>query len=346
MDWANRPSVLVSGMVERGCSVTVNGIVFEVAGNSYSGFLSLTGNANTIEVEARDAAGNTRSQTRTVYWDTQPPSLDILSPAAGRAVASRTVTVSGAVDLVSSLTVNGQPVPVSDFVFSTRLTFVSDGTYIIEVVARDRAGNTATASRTVVIDTTPPDLVFDLPQGSKVKTASLTITGRTEPLAAVSAGKQGTVRADAGGNFTIVVPVEDGKNWIVLSATDAAGNSASRTLNVEKPAAAATEVNAAAGAIGLLLEAGLGVVVAALVVAVAWRLARRPAPPGGEDASNVPAGKPTEKVDGKPTEKPAGKPTEKPAGKDAGNRGSKGKTKTDGGGPADKKPEKDGGEAK
>ena len=132
----------------------------------------------------------------------------------------------------------------------------------------------------------------------------------------------------------------------MLSATDAAGNSASRTLNVEKTAAPAAEVNAAAGAIGLLLEAGLGVVVAALVVAVAWRLARRPAPPGGEDASNVPAGKPTEKVDGKPTEKPAGKPTEKPAGKDAGNRGSKGKTKTDGGGPADKKPEKDGGEAK
>jgi len=295
-DWTDDPALLVAGTVERGCAVTVNGILFEVSGDTYSGFLPLTVNTTAVVVRARDAAGNTATETRTVYLDTQSPALMILSPAEGRAFASRTVTVTGTVDLVTLLTVNGMPVPVSGFVFTKDLTYTSDGTFAIEVAARDRAGNTATASRTVVVDTTAPTIDFSIAQGSTVKSGTLVLTGRTEPFATVSAGPDDSVRADAAGNFTIVVPVEEGQNWIVLTATDPAGNSAGRTLTVTRPAEAAAGTNEVGAAVtGLLLEAGIGLLVATLIVALAWRVARGSRK--DEEAAVTPAGRgPAEKA--------------------------------------------------
>jgi len=288
-DWTNDPALLVAGTVERGCAVTVNGIVFEVSGDTYSGFLPLTGNTNNIVVEARDPAGNTATRTLAVYLDTQSPALSILSPVDGQTLASRNVTVSGTVDLVSALLVNGRPVGVDRFVFSTGLAYTGDGTYVIEVDAIDRAGNAAMATRTVVIDTTAPTIDFDLAQGAKVKPGALSVTGRTEPFATVSAGDSDSVRADGNGSFTIVVPVDRGDSWIVFYVTDAAGNRAGRTLNVSVTGAGAAATNDALAALmGLLLEAGIGLLVATLIVALAWRLARRSRE--GKDAGGKPAG--------------------------------------------------------
>lgn len=88
---------------------------------------------------------------------------------AGSAFAgTRTITVTGTVgEPNATVTVNEQAATVTDQAFSAQVT-LDEGDNAITVVAVDRAGNRATASVTVGLDTVPPVLVITSPRDGEV----------------------------------------------------------------------------------------------------------------------------------------------------------------------------------
>ena len=91
--------------------------------------------------------------------------------AAGTAAfaGSRTITVTGTIDDPgATVTVNGTPATISSGDFSASITLTSEGQNTITATATDPAGNSATASVTVALDTVPPVLVISSPSSGQL----------------------------------------------------------------------------------------------------------------------------------------------------------------------------------
>jgi hypothetical protein len=103
---------------------------------------------------ARDNAGNTATAAVTVSLDRTPPDLVIDAPPDGGAVPSSRVRVEGrvsdALSQVLDVACNGVPAALSPGSFACEVT-VPTGSSSIEVLARDRASNVASAGVTVTL---------------------------------------------------------------------------------------------------------------------------------------------------------------------------------------------------
>jgi parallel beta-helix repeat protein len=277
--FTNSSRVLVSGGTEQGSSVVVNGQNVNVVGTVFSNFVSLVEGANKVTMVAKDEAGNRRSVTRTVYLDTRLPDLVLTSPANGAALPSRVVPVFGSVDWGTDVYINGELAYVKDFVFSTTLLMPDDGSFTIEVVARDQAGNTAIEDRTVHIDTIVPNITISYPDdGLKVKQGIITVTGQTEPYATLVINTETMISVGKDGLFSVPVALQNGENRITFKATDAAGNTETqaRTIFKAKPAVAVKEdVTWILNLTGLLIGIGVGLPVATYLLTNSWSNRRR-----------------------------------------------------------------------
>ncbi|HEX6623760.1 MAG TPA: HYR domain-containing protein, partial [Pyrinomonadaceae bacterium] len=178
----------------------------------------------TVTVTATDAAGNTATGTFTVtVRDTTGPSLnlpaDITLEAADANGAAATYTASAS-DLVSG------DVAVS-FSVPSGSTFAL-GTTPVTVTATDAAGNTSTGSFNVnVRDTTAPTL--SLP-------ANLTLeaTGPAGAAATYTASASDAVSGNVAVSFSVASgsTFALGTTTVTVTATDAAGNTATGTFTV------------------------------------------------------------------------------------------------------------------
>lgn len=122
-----------------------------------------------VQFQARDQAGNTSSSAPvTVQVDTTPPIAAVRLPAPdgqnGWYISPVPVTANCS-DPVSGLASQG--VSLDGSTWSPSLTISTDGIYTIHVQAQDNAGNTASASQAVHVDTTAPaaNLVVPAPDG-------------------------------------------------------------------------------------------------------------------------------------------------------------------------------------
>ena len=121
--------------------------------------------------------------------DVTPPTVSLTAPANGATVSGTAVTVSasasdnvGVAGVQFSLDgVNlGAEDTVAPYSVSWNTTVATSGTHILTAVARDAAGNTATAvgvSVTVANDTTPP--IISSVSASNISSAAATITWAT-----------------------------------------------------------------------------------------------------------------------------------------------------------------------
>ena len=133
---------------------------------TYTPTAALADGSHTIKIDASDFDGNAAGQKSVTFKvDTVPPTLSITAPADKLITNKTAITVKGTTnDKISSpvtVTVklnSGAATAVtveSDGSFSTDLTLVV-GTNTITVVARDAAGKSTTATRTVTVDQTAP----------------------------------------------------------------------------------------------------------------------------------------------------------------------------------------------
>lgn len=128
---------------------------------SYTPASALADGVHTIQFDASDHDGNAATQQVVSFTvDTVAPSLDLTSPEDELGTNASTIIVSGTTNDATSgpvtVTVNGDPVTVSESgTFSKEVTLV-EGSNTITVIATDKAGKSTTITRIVYLDTGAP----------------------------------------------------------------------------------------------------------------------------------------------------------------------------------------------
>lgn len=241
-------------------------VVATLAGTPYTYVWPSAGVANgshAIEVRAFDANGNHGTASITVTVDNQPtagptdttaPTVSLTSPAHAATVAGMVALAATAADDtgVASVTwrLNGAVLAVvtsPPFGHDWDSTAVADGPHVLEAVAADAAGNTATSVVAVTVanavpppaDTVPPVVVVTSPANGATVSGSVTLT-------ATASDNVGVVLVEfrIGGAAVASLPaspfshawdttgVADGPHAIEVRALDAAGNAASTAVAV------------------------------------------------------------------------------------------------------------------
>ncbi len=158
----------------------------------------------------------------TVGLDTQPPTLEIESPADYVTVNTATVQIKGTTKPGSTVTVNGQKVGVDIKGAWQANVSLQDGANTITVKATSPTGASTTRFLTVIRDTTPPLVLVNQPTGIISGVTTYEISGRVEPGCKVTVNSQpATVVFDV---WTYTLNVVPGQNKFTVDATDRAGN--------------------------------------------------------------------------------------------------------------------------
>jgi len=259
--------VTLSGAVTGGDSVvvTIDGVDYDATVTDGAWSLDVASSVlgegeytQEITVTATDAAGNAFSTSGTIVVDTET-SVTVSSDAVGGSDS-----VVNGVEQSGSVTLNGTAqagasVEVTFGSATQTVTAGADGTWSatyasgdvptgerdvpVTVVATDTAGNTATASSTVSIDTLVNNLEItsnsaggsDAVVNFDESGEAITMSGTVEVGSTVSVSLHGVVMAanvDSNGNWTVTypggtLPGGEYETSVVVTATDGAGNSSS-----------------------------------------------------------------------------------------------------------------------
>lgn len=240
--FTNKSGLQILGSVDKVATITVAGMPAVVdSSNNWSAGIELAAGLNTIEVVATDLYGNTSTVKRSITLDTVNPVVAIVSPAQDIAVNSPNVTIGGSVDDSTNLTLSYSvndtvaSLPFTGGSFSFNIDFAAQGNYHVSVFATDAAGNTTTATRNVIYDTTPPALTINAATG----VAPTSLSGTVEPGASVmvkeGAISIGTVTATNDTWSADLSGVNYKPELLSVVATDAAGNSSVKSLTYTFP---------------------------------------------------------------------------------------------------------------
>ncbi len=169
------------------------------------------------------------------------PAIAITSPSPNQILGSAVVIVSGTVANATAVTVNGLDASVDQ----TRGTFTSpeipllEGSNAIVAVARDSAGQTASASLPVVVDTRAPELTALAPlTGSCIDASTIEVRGRAiDPalksvrIAAGTSAFDATIATDSTWSASIPAPGE-GEYALRIEASDTLGHTSALVVAI------------------------------------------------------------------------------------------------------------------
>lgn len=218
------PLATLSGTVQPGATVTVNGSPATVSGGSWSYQANLSQGVNTLFVQATHPSFSEAVGGINLTLDSVPPVLTASLLPGGSTTASRVTTVSGTVADATrgtvTVTVNGvtTTVPAApDGTFSAAVV-LRPGANGISVAALDAAGNaSAPAATSVTFSPAAPAVSFATPDGTTVSSASLAVSGSAPPGSTVTVN--GVAAQVTGGSYSATVPLSPGLNTVVASAT-------------------------------------------------------------------------------------------------------------------------------
>jgi large repetitive protein len=167
-NWYVSPAVLTA--TDSDATSGIASTQYKVDGGAWqngSSFNEGVDGTHTIVFRATDVAGNTTTAAPvTVTVDRTPPVPDAsMNPASpngsnGWYVSPVTVTANSS-DATSGLA--SQAVSLDGSTWKTSITISTDGVNTAQVTAKDNAGNTASTTKTIRLDTTPPTAVFQIP---------------------------------------------------------------------------------------------------------------------------------------------------------------------------------------
>jgi hypothetical protein len=196
---------------------------------------TLAAGAHRLAAALRDRAGNAASASL-AFEVSALPLIAITSPADGAFFRSSSIPVTGTLGgPVASVSVNGQAATLGPGSFTANLT-LAPGANPLVAVATDAAGNQASATIAVTLDTQPPALKLTTPApGSVTNQPEVTVAGTvTDDFGVASLAVAGAPVAIDGGSFTVAVPVAEGANTIEVDAIDLAGNAQTATVRVTR----------------------------------------------------------------------------------------------------------------
>src|SRR2546422_903173 len=179
----------------------------------------------------------------TVFNDTMPPSVSVTAPSAG-ATVSGTITVSvNATDNVGVAGVQfkldgvnlGAEVTVAPYTTSWNTTLASAGAHTLSAVARDTAGNTATAAAvSVSVSNIPPPVSITAPTAGATVSGTLTVSANATDNVGVVGVQFKLDGANLGAEVTAApyaiswntTLAANGSHALTVVARDAAANTA------------------------------------------------------------------------------------------------------------------------
>ncbi|MDD5510392.1 MAG: hypothetical protein PHI12_06265 [Dehalococcoidales bacterium] len=142
--------ITVSGKTAADAVVSINGIVADVdAEGIFNGEINLEAGPNVIEVVASDFYGNEKSAVLTVIYAAALP-VTVVEPVNDSVVTSPTVTVKGITNTDAVVSVNGNIVSVDETGDFSGPVALDPGPNLIEVLASDFYGNSASVLITVI----------------------------------------------------------------------------------------------------------------------------------------------------------------------------------------------------
>lgn len=237
--------VTVSGQVSADTeSVTVAGQVATYAGGAFSrSGVVLTEGPNDVALVATDRAGNHGTRTLRLVLDTTGPAIAIASPAEGALVGSLSVAVSGtATDAnLETVTVEGGPASLEpNGTFSRAGVTLAEGPNTLTATAKDKAGNTTSASVRVTADSLPPTVSITAPgSGAVLGQSPVVVSGTaTDPHLETVSVNGVAAAVDAAGRFTASLPLAEGSNTLTVTARDTLSHSAHASVIVSLDSAA------------------------------------------------------------------------------------------------------------
>jgi parallel beta-helix repeat protein len=232
----NTSLIEVEGRVmEAGLEVTVNGLPQTIGSdNVFKETIRLFEGPNVIRVWAKDAAGNTGLRLVNVTLDTVAPMLTIDSPPDHHLTSDPVLTVVGRSEAGASIDVNGKwsTVAVGGGAFQLDIN-LTEGENLLAVTARDPAGNPSAVYVHVRLDTLPPTLTIQEPKdGLLTREDKVRVVGTVEMEDGLVLSVGGSFVLPADGKYNYTVDLVEGRNLIVVTAKDAAGNTADLNVTV------------------------------------------------------------------------------------------------------------------
>ncbi|WP_431648625.1 Ig-like domain-containing protein [Enterobacter hormaechei] len=235
-DWTcTVPAADLSGLKDGDASVQVS--VTNVNGNAAS-----SSQAFSVDTAAPAVTINTISGDNMLNAAEAAQDLTLSGTSTAEAGQTVTVTFNGN-QYTAQVQANGNwtlDVPAAD------MADITDGSAAVTVTVSDKAGNPASAGASVLVDTTVPQITFNIVAGDDIVNIAehgqaLIVTGKVTGAQAGDVitlslnGKDYTAMLDASGNWSVGVPAADvgalanGDQTISATLTDKAGNSTSAT---------------------------------------------------------------------------------------------------------------------
>ena len=233
------------------------GAVVTGAGPAYSISWNTTGVANgahTLSAVATDTAGNTATSSVSVTMDNTPPAVSMTAPANGSYVNGGTVTATAST--TDSVGVTGVQFMLDGanlgavvtgagpaYSVSWNTAGISIGPHTLSAVATDAAGNSATTSISVTMDTIAPTVSITAPaNGTAINGGTITVTanatdgvGVTGVQFKLDGSNLGAVVTGAGPIYSVswnATGVSSGPHTLSAVATDTAGNVGASSVSV------------------------------------------------------------------------------------------------------------------
>ncbi|MBT1773364.1 Ig-like domain-containing protein [Enterobacter hormaechei subsp. xiangfangensis] len=235
-DWTcTVPAADLSGLKDGDASVQVS--VTNVNGNAAS-----SSQAFSVATAAPAVTINTISGDNML--NAAEAAQDLTLSGTSTAEAGQTVTVAfNGNQYTAQVQANGSwtlDVPAAD------MAGIADGSAAVTVTVSDKAGNPASAGASVLVDTTVPQITFDIVAGDDIVNIAehgqaLIVTGKVtgaqagDVITLTLNGKDYTAMLDVAGSWSVGVPAADvgalanGDQTISATVTDKAGNSTSAT---------------------------------------------------------------------------------------------------------------------
>jgi Na+-transporting methylmalonyl-CoA/oxaloacetate decarboxylase gamma subunit len=215
----------------------VPGVAVGSGKTSYSGFIFTVQNIPEGKyhffVNVTDISGNPATAQVNVTIDRTVPPIAITKPV-GLYSTTNTFDLNGTTEIGADVTVNGTTVANVNGDFGTALTY-PDGEHRIEVTSTDAAGNKAITTKTVIVDTMPPTMTFNIASGAWLDTTRFVLNGTSNENLAKFKAVVGEAESsmDVIQKFaTVNLTLAEGQNLVNVTLTDLAGLSTAYALMI------------------------------------------------------------------------------------------------------------------
>ncbi len=251
---------------------------------------ALSDGTRTVTAAVTDPAGNVGTDSQALTLDTVAPGLTVAG-GANALTDLRTPDISGTADVAPGTTVTvtlaDQTLTAlvqSDGSWSVTAAALSDGPHRVAVSVPDAAGNVASCTQTLTVDTVPPFVAINGGATATTNSLTTTIAGTSDAAPGTTvtlsiAGQTMTTLVQPNGSWNATTVVAEGTWLVVASATDPAGNvgSARQVLVVATSAPSGSGragPTGGTGPTGCTGQTGAGPVLMVWLSATSFRAAR------------------------------------------------------------------------